>query len=81
MQKIFPHLFEYSVSILDMEMPRFDSFYGLLFLLVLETVGLQFSGDPHAQLKSGDKGCQGGFLSQFILQIYQLQQGFLLWQM
>ena len=73
-----PFFFVYSVSILDMEMPRFDSFYGLLFLLVLETVGLQFSGDPHAQLKSGDEGCQGGFFPQFILQIRQLEQDVLI---
>ena len=56
-------------------MPRFGSFYDLLFLLVLKTVRLDFSGNPHAQLKSGDEGGQGGFLPQFVLQIRQLQQG------
>lgn len=60
-----------------MGMPRFGSFYDLLFLLVLEAVGLQFSGDPHAQLKSGDEGCQGSLFPHFILQIRQLQQGLL----
>ena len=61
-----------------MGMPRFRSFYDLLFLLVLKTVGLQFSSDPHAQLEPGDEGCQRGFRTLFILQIRQLQQGLLI---
>ena len=61
-----------------MEISRFRSFYGLLFLLVLETVGLDFSGDPHAQLKSCDEGCQRSFLPQLILHIRQLQQDLLI---
>ena len=60
-----------------MGMPRFGSFYDLLFLLVLEAIPFHLPGDPHAQLKSGDEGGQGSFLSQFILQIRQLQQGLL----
>ena len=62
---------------LDMGMLRFGSFYDLLFLLVLKTVGLDFSDNPHTQPKSCDEGCQGGFLPQFILQIRQLEQGLL----
>ena len=61
-----------------MGMPRFGSFYDLLFLLVLKTVGLDFSDNPHTQPKSSDEGCQGGFFPQFILQIRQLQQGLLI---
>ena len=61
-----------------MGMLRFGSFYDLLFLLVLEAIGLQFPGTPHAQTKPGDEGGQGGLLPQFILQIRQLQQGLLI---
>ena len=37
-------------------MLRFGSFYDLLFFLVLEAIPFHLSGDPHAQLKPGDKG-------------------------
>lgn len=55
-------------------MPCFESFYGSFFVLVLEGVGVQFSGDPHAQLKSGDEGRQGGLLLQLDLQVFDPQQ-------
>ena len=37
-------------------MLRFGSFYDLLFFLVLEAIPFHLSGDPHAQLKTGDEG-------------------------
>ena len=55
-------------------MPRFGSFYGPLFLLVLETVGFDLPGDPHAQSKPGDEGCQGCLLPQLDLQILRTEQ-------
>ena len=58
-------------------MLRFGSFYDLLFFLVLEAIPFHLSGDPHAQLKTGDEGCQRSFFPQFILQIRQLEQNLL----
>ena len=55
-------------------MPRFGSFYGPLFLLVLETVGLDLPSDAHAQPKPGDEGCQGRLLPQVDLQILRTEQ-------
>ena len=59
-------------------MPHFETFHSPSFVFALEGVKLQLSGNPHAQLKTGDEGCQRGFLPQFILQIRQLQQGLLI---
>ena len=47
---------------------------GSLFFLVLEAIPFHFSGKSHTQLKSGDEGCQRGFLPQFILQVLRTEQ-------
>ena len=59
-------------------MPQFCCFDSPPFFLGYEGIRLDFPGDRHAQLKSGDEGCQGGFLSQFVLQIRQLEQDVLI---
>lgn len=55
-------------------MPRFRLLCGSPLFLVLEGIWLDLPGDPHAQSKPGDEGCQGRLLPQLDLQILRTEQ-------